>query len=155
MSQPSPQRQVVIVLPNIRSAHNVGAFFRTSDAAGVSKIYLCGYTAPPPHPKLIKVSLGAEDSVPWEHVDDVNQVIQRLRADGFQLVGLEKTVSSQNFRTTTYTNKVAVFFGKEVDGLVDELLGQMDMVVDIPMRGRKESLNVSVAAGIMLYHLLP
>ncbi len=147
------KRSVVVILPSIRSAHNTGAFFRTADASGVDKMYLCGYTAPPPHPHLVKVSLGAEETVPWEQIEDTQEVISKLKAEGYQIVAIEKTESSVDYTTVEYSEKVAVIFGNEVHGLSEDICSSADVVTHIPMRGEKESLNVSVAGGIILYHL--
>lgn len=147
-------REVVVVLPDIRSTHNTGSFFRTADGAGVSRIILSGITAPPPHPHLLKVSLGAEEFIPWEYTENVQTVIEQLRKEGYQLIGVEQTAQSQHYTEAQYEEKVAVFFGNEVEGLSPEIVAAMDLLVDIPMRGKKESLNVSVAGGIILYALL-
>lgn len=147
-------REIVLVLPDIRSTFNVGSFFRTADAAGVKKIVLCGITAQPPHPHLIKVSLGAEKSVPWEYVADPQQAIQQLRNAGFQIVVVEEADKSQDFRQAIYTDKVALVFGSETQGVLSPLIQQADVVVSIPMLGHKESLNVSVAGGIIIYQVL-
>ena len=147
-------REVVVVLPDIRSTFNTGSFFRTADAAGVSKIILTGITATPPHPHLVKVSLGAEQVVPWEHIEDTAVAIQQLKAQGFQIVAVELTSDSQDFRQVQYTDKVAVIFGNENSGVSPGIQELADLTVSIPMRGHKESLNVSVAGGIVVYHLL-
>ncbi len=147
-------RKVVVVLPHIRSTHNTGAFFRTADGAGVERIVLCGTTATPPHPHLIKVSLGAENTVPWTHINDPAEVISDLRSQGYQIVVVEQAPGSISYNDAAYAEKVALVFGHEVDGTNEELLHSADIIVDIPMRGQKESLNVSVAGGVMLYHLL-
>lgn len=146
-------RELVVVLPDIRSTHNTGSFFRTSDAFGVSKIYLCGITATPPHPHLVKVSLGAEDSVPWEYVEQVSDVVSGLRAEGYTCVGVEQTEQSVELSGENLPDKVAVFFGNEVAGLSPEIIEKMDVCMEIPMLGKKESLNVSVTGGIVLYAL--
>ncbi len=136
-----------LILPNIRSAHNVGAMFRTADAFAVEKIYLCGYTAQPPKPQIDKVSLGAETWVPWEQVSDCTSLIQKLREEGVRILGLEHTSDSNDIGSITLDSSCAVIVGNE------DLLSLCDDIVHIPMLGRKESLNVSVAAGIALYHL--
>ncbi|MEK7540408.1 MAG: RNA methyltransferase [Patescibacteria group bacterium] len=147
-------RQVVVVLPDIRSTYNVGSFFRTADAAGVKKIVLSGITAQPPHPHLIKVSLGAEKSVPWEHVADTSTALRQLRDQGYQIVIVEGADNSQDFRQASYADKVALVFGSETAGVSSEFIQQADAVVSIPMLGHKESLNVSVAGGIIMYQVL-
>lgn len=142
---------VYLILPNIRSCHNVGAMFRTADAFGVDFVYLCGYTACPPKPQIDKVSLGAELWVPWEHRDNTASLLQELRADGVFVVGLEQTPSSISIETLQLPSRVALVVGNEVNGVSAELLYYCDVVTHIPMQGRKESLNVSIAAGIALY----
>lgn len=152
--QLSDQREVVVVLPDIRSTFNTGSFFRTADAAGVSKLYLTGITATPPHPHLLKVSLGAETVVPWEYISNTLAAIQQLKDQGFQIVVVELTSSSQDFRQTQYGHKVALIFGNENTGVGQSIQDLADLTVFIPMRGHKESLNVAVAGGIIIYHLL-
>lgn len=147
-------REVVLVLPDIRSTFNVGSFFRTADAAGVKKIVLSGITATPPHPHLIKVSLGAEKTVPWEYVQDTQKALKQLQDQGFQLVVVEEADNSQDFRQATYAQKVALVFGAETTGVPSEFIKQADLVVSIPMLGHKESLNVSIAGGIIIYQVL-
>jgi tRNA G18 (ribose-2'-O)-methylase SpoU len=153
-NQATSGRQVVLVLPDIRSTYNTGAFFRTADAAGVQRLYLTGITATPPHPHLLKVSLGAEQTVPWEYSPDALALLRELRDRGFSLIALEQTATSVDFRTVDYASRVAVIVGNEVNGLAPELIAQADVIVHLPMRGSKESLNVSVAGGILLYHML-
>lgn len=147
------QRELVVVLPDIRSTFNTGSFFRTADAAGVKKIVLTGITAQPPHPHLLKVSLGAEKTVAWEYVEDSVRAIQLLRNQGYQIVVVEKTEHSVDFQPAVYTDKVALVFGNEVGGVMPELIQLADLIVSIPMAGHKESLNVSVAGGIIIFHL--
>ncbi|MBI4406883.1 MAG: TrmH family RNA methyltransferase [Candidatus Kerfeldbacteria bacterium] len=146
-------RDVVVVLPDIRSLYNVGSFFRTGDAVGVSKIILCGTTGTPRNPKLAKVSLGAEQTVPWEYSAEPLTALQTLQVAGYQIVVVEKTVTSQPYQTVHYSNKVALVFGAEVSGVSGELLSAADVVVHLPMLGTKRSLNVSVVGGVMLYYL--
>lgn len=146
-------RQVVVVLPDIRSLYNVGSFFRTGDAVGVSKIILCGTTGTPQHPKLKKVSLGAELTVPWEYSAETLTGLKTLQAAGYQIVVVEKTAASQDFRQVQYADKVALVFGAEVSGVSAEVLSTADVVVHLPMVGTKRSLNVSVVGGVMLYYL--
>lgn len=149
----STDREIIVILPDIRSTHNTGAFFRTADAVGVKKIFLTGITAPPPHPHLLKVSLGAEGHVPWEYCQDSVALLRQLTEKGYTLIAVEQTENSQDFRTINYPSHVAVIFGNEVGGISQKILALADAIVEIPMHGKKESLNVSVAGGIMLYHL--
>ncbi len=147
------KREIIVVLPDIRSLHNVGSFFRTGDAVGVHKIILTGTTGTPDNPKLKKVSLGAELMVPWEYHAETLGALKQLQQEGFQLVVLEKTASSQHYQTVEYSGKVALVVGAEVSGVPEQILSLADLVVHLPMVGTKRSLNVSVAGGIMLYHL--
>jgi tRNA G18 (ribose-2'-O)-methylase SpoU len=153
MISTAPKRDIIVVLPDIRSTHNTGSFFRTGDAVGVSKIILTGITAPPPHPHLVKVSLGAEDTVPWEYIEHTAEALRALQAQGYSIVVVEQTEASTDFRAATYPAKVAIVFGNEVGGVPKEICDAADMVVELPMHGEKESLNVSVAGGIILYHV--
>ncbi len=146
-------RQLYLILPNIRSCHNVGAMFRTADACAVAKIFLVGYTARPPKREIDKVSLGAETWVPWEYYETLGPLLQKLQSDGVSLVALEKTDTSVDISSIDVTGDVALIVGNEVDGVEESVLGQCDTVTHIPMYGRKESLNVSIAAGIALYTL--
>ena len=145
---------IVIILDNIRSTLNVGAIFRTADGVGVDKIYLCGITATPKHPKIIKTALGAEESVSWEHRSNTVLTINKLRKSGYQIIGLELNTSSFNFWETRYQNKVALVVGNEVSGLVKKTIEACDLLIEIPMVGQKESLNVATATGVALYEIL-
>lgn len=146
-----------LILPDIRSCHNVGAMFRTADAFGVNKLFLVGYTACPPKPQIDKVSLGAETWMLWEYKKDLKRLIGLLKKKGVVIVGLEKTLDSDQLSVTSKQLKkdcdVALIVGNEVDGISDEILELCDRVVHIPMCGKKESLNVSVAAGIAMYSI--
>ncbi len=145
---------LVLILPNIRSCHNVGAMFRTADACGFTKLYLVGYTPFPPRPEINKVALGAEKTVPWEHSESLIELIYRLKKQGYTIVALEKTEESTDIGTYDPDEKnVALIVGNEVDGIKEEVLAHVDAVVHIPMHGMKESLNVSVAAGIGMYEI--
>lgn len=145
----------VLILPNIRSAHNVGAMFRTADGAGVDKIYLVGYTPCPPHPQLDKVSLGAEKWVKWEKAGRLADLLKKLRKVGYNIVALEKTPKSRNLFTFKPTRRgggpLALIVGNEKTGVSKSALKYCKTVVHIPMRGKKSSLNVSVAAGVAMY----
>ena len=151
-----------IILDNIRSTHNVGSIFRTSDAAGVSKIFLCGITPSPvdrfgePNPKLTKVSLGAENSVAYEKVGTTNAAIKKLKAEGFEILALEQAENSISYKKYKYAKnkKVAIVLGTEVEGLKKTTLTLCDKILEIPMQGKKESLNVAVAYGILIFSLI-
>ncbi len=139
-----------LILPNIRSAHNVGAMFRTADAFGVDKLYLLGYTASPPKPQIDKVSLGAEQWIPWEKKKYTKPVLEKLRKQGFEIVALEKSENSVEINSVEFKKPVALVVGNEVEGVDKKVLQMCDKVVHIPMLGQKKSLNVSVAAGIAM-----
>jgi len=143
----------VIILPNIRSGHNVGAMFRTADGAGVEKIYLTGYSPTPPHVQIDKVSLGAEKWVPWEYAKQTASVLKKLKAAGFHIVALEQTKKSVIIYEWTPKFPLALIVGNEKTGVTKNILKYCDEAIHIPMRGRKSSLNVSVAAGIAMFHI--
>jgi len=143
----------VLVLPDIRSAHNVGAMFRTADGAGVDKIYLCGYTACPPHPQLDKVSLGSEKWIPWEYNRQTWRALKELKEKGYNIVALELTDKSKNIFEYKPSFPLALVVGNEKTGVTKSLLKYCDNAVHIPMNGKKSSLNVSVAAGIAVYKI--
>ncbi len=144
-----------LILPDIRSCHNVGAMFRTADACGVTKLFLVGYTPCPPRPQIDKVSLGAETWMPWEKRKDLKRLILNLKKKRFFIIGLEKIETSVEIEKlrNLETKDLALVVGNEVDGIDEEILQLCDVVVHIPMYGKKESLNVSVAAGIAMYEI--
>lgn len=142
-----------LILPNIRSGHNVGAMFRTADGAGVDKIYITGYSPRPPHKEILKVSLGAEQTVPWEGAQNTVPLLKRLKKQGYKIVALEQTKKSVSIYRWKPKFPLALVVGNEVTGIPSNILKQCDKIVAIPMRGKKNSLNVSVAAGIALYHI--
>ena len=148
-------QKLYVVCHNIRSLHNVGSIFRTADAAGVTRLYLCGYTGYPPRKEISKVALGAEKAVPWEYHFHTWQVLERLKLQGVQIVALENypQLPSIDFRQFQPQCPVALLLGNEVNGLSPALLKRADHIVHIPMYGRKESLNVAVAFGIAVYEL--
>ncbi len=148
--------EVYLILPDIRSCHNVGSMFRSADAFGIDKIYLVGYTACPPKIQIDKVSLGAEKWMKWEKKADLKKLIVSLKKKGVFIVGLEKTDSSYQISDNNdhFKNRdIALIVGNEVDGISEDILKLCDEVVHIPMYGKKESLNVSVAAGIAMYEI--
>lgn len=149
-----PDSGLVVVLDNIRSAHNVGSAFRTSDSFKIDKVWLCGICAVPPSAEIHKSALGAEDSVAWEHVDDTMEAVRRLKADGYTIVSAEQTVGSvmlDTFRPEP-GRKYAVVFGNEVAGVRQDVVDASDFCLEIPQFGTKHSLNVSVSVGVILWH---
>lgn len=146
------------ILHNIRSAHNVGAIFRTADGAGVQKIFLSGYTPQPVdrfgrvQEEIKKTSLGATESVAYEVVPDIQACITQLYTEGFEVVAVEQTPKAIHYNTFLCPQKVAFIFGNEITGIESEVLAMVSTHIILPMRGMKESLNVSVCAGIVMYH---
>jgi 23S rRNA (guanosine2251-2'-O)-methyltransferase len=147
-----------IILDNIRSAHNVGAIFRTAEGAGVAKIFLTGYTPRPVDrfgrsvAEIVKTSLGASDLVPWTANENIDEVIAELRAEQVQIVAVEITPEAVSLYDFRPQQSVAYIFGNEVTGVSPEVCAQTDVVLQIPMQGKKESLNVATTAGIVLFH---
>lgn len=146
-----------VICHNIRSRHNVGSIFRTADGAGVSKIFLCGITPAPPHPNIEKVSLGAEKFVEWEKCKKTWRTIEKLKKENFEIVALEQTKNAISLERTDnrcrFDEMIALVLGNEVEGLPKNILKRADKIIQIPMRGKKESLNVSVAFGVAIYKL--
>ena len=149
-----PDSGIVIVLDNIRSAHNVGSAFRTSDSFKIDKVWLCGICAVPPSAEIHKSALGAEDSVAWEHVDDTMEAVSRLKEEGYTIVSAEQTIDSVRLDTfiPEKGRKYAVVFGNEVAGVSQEVVDATDFALEIPQYGTKHSLNVSVSMGVILWH---
>ena len=145
---------VVVLLDNVRSMYNVGAFFRAADGVGLQKLCLCGITAHPPKKAISKTALGAEETVAWEHDWDAVLVVERMRRDGFQIAAIETGAPAIDLFEWQPRFPVCVVFGHEVDGLRSELLEMADAHVRIPMLGQKKSLNVATAGGVVLYELL-
>ncbi len=145
---------VSVVLDNVRSMHNVGSIFRTADAFLVEKICLCGYTPQPPHRDIHKTALGATETVAWEYFSSTIACIEQLKNEGYGLWAVEQAEGGMMLDTLYAENlsgKIAVVFGNEVEGVQDEVLALCDGAIEIPQYGTKHSLNVSVAAGIVLY----
>lgn len=145
---------ISIILPDIRSAMNIGAIFRTADAIGAEKIYLTGYSATPEHPKVVKTSLGAEKTVPWEHDENSKFVIRNLKESGYTVYGLELTDQSKCVWEVEFKFPAALVIGNEINGLDPETQAECDEIIHLPMLGTKESLNVATATGIALYKML-
>lgn len=148
-----PDSGIVLILDNIRSAHNVGSAFRTADAFKVDKIWLCGICACPPSAEIHKSALGAEDSVPWEHRSDTTVLVRELQAQGYTVLSVEQTekaVQLQTFEPAAGA-RYALVFGNEVDGVQQEVVDASDGALVIPQYGTKHSLNVSVSIGVVLW----
>jgi 23S rRNA (guanosine2251-2'-O)-methyltransferase len=145
---------VAALLDNIRSMYNVGSFFRTADAAGIEKLYLCGITAQPPHNGIAKTALGAQETVPWDHCWEALPLVSDLRSRGYEIAAIETSVRSVDLYDWRPNFPVCLLFGNEVDGLRPEIEQLADTHVRIPTLGQKYSLNVATAAGVVFYELL-
>ena len=157
--------EVHVLLPNIRSAYNVGSIFRSADCFGIARIYLSGTTPCPldrfgrstsgPQKEISKTALGAEKDIPWEYLIDVTSFLKNKKKQGFTIVSIEQhkdSITLEDFKKKKQ-KKVLVIFGNEVDGVDKDLLKNSDYIVEIPMKGNKESLNVSVCAGLVMHVL--
>ncbi|MEK7574605.1 MAG: TrmH family RNA methyltransferase [Patescibacteria group bacterium] len=157
MKPSSTKPEIFVVLNDIRSVHNVGSIFRTADAAGATKIFLVGLTPTPldrfgrSRKDFIKVSLGAEQTVSWQYEPKITPLLRKLKKDGVKIVSVEQDPKSINYKKLKSFPRTAFIFGNEVDGLSKAVLGASDVICEIPMAGQKESLNVSVTAGIILF----
>lgn len=152
----SEKQPIIVILDNIRSMHNVGSVFRTADAFLLEGIYLCGYTPKPPHRDINKTALGATESVTWKYFPATTQAIQLLKEENYKVYAVEQAENSiflQNIPSIN-TDKIAVIFGNEVEGVGNEALLLCDGAIEIPQLGMKHSMNISVAAGIVLWELV-
>ena len=150
-----PDSGIEIILDNIRSAHNVGSVFRSADSFKADKVWLCGICATPPSAEIHKSALGAEFSVEWGYEKDTLSLVKRLKEEGCTVLSVEQTVNSvmlDKFKPET-GRKYALVFGNEVDGVKQEVVDASDGVLEIPQYGTKHSLNISVSAGIVLWHI--
>ena len=149
----SKKTAAIVILDNIRSIHNVGSIFRTSDSFLIEKIIISGYTATPENDRMKKTALGSSDSVDWEYSDDIIETIKKLQKKDVKIISIEQADESlkiEKFNPVSGT-KYAFIFGNEVDGVSDDIINVSDQVLEIPQVGTKHSLNVSVAAGIVLW----
>ena len=146
---------IIVVLDDIRSLNNIGSVFRTADAFAIEKIILCGITARPPHREIQKTALGATESVDWEYIESVTDAIHRLKNDGYTVAAVEQAEKKKWLQEVTYSGeKLAVIFGNEVKGVSQAAVDASDFVIEIPQFGTKHSLNISVSAGVVLWHLV-
>ncbi len=154
------EKENIIILHNIRSVSNVGAMFRTADAAGIDKIYLTGYTPTPldrfgrKRGDLAKSALGAEEYVIWESKKSLPALMRSLRREKFKIIAIEQDEKSTDYKKVKLENKNVFIVGAEVTGIPKSILEKCDLIAEIPMRGKKESLNVSVALGVALFGIL-
>ncbi len=155
-------KEYIVLLPNIRSAHNVGSIFRTADALGIQKIYIAGYTPTPvdrfnrPQKEIQKTALGAEKTIPWEYVEDTTTALRRIKKEGFTIVAIEQDIQAIDYKKIKINklDKVAFVVGNEVDGMSKSERKLCDYFVEIPMKGNKESLNVNISFAVALYRVL-
>jgi len=150
------KEDVVVVLDNVRSQHNIGSAMRSCDAFRVKKIYLCGICAVPPSAQIHKSALGAEFSMDWEYCDNTADIVEKLRGEGYVIVSVEQaedSTSLEDFRRES-GRKYALIFGNEVHGVAQEIVSGSDVCLEIPQYGTKHSLNVSVSIGIVLWEML-
>lgn len=151
----SEKTPIIVILDDIRSLHNIGSVFRTSDAFLLEKIYLCGITATPPNKEIHKTALGATDTVNWEYAKDVLEVIEKLKDENVKIFSVEQTENSimlNDFQVKT-NERYALIFGNEVKGVSQKAINLSDGVIEIPQLGSKHSLNISVSAGIVIWDL--
>ncbi|HQK63687.1 MAG TPA: RNA methyltransferase [Candidatus Staskawiczbacteria bacterium] len=147
-------KEFYVICDNIRSLENIGSIFRTADALGVTKIYLCGICGTPPNPKISKTALGAEKNIPWEYVKQTGRLIDKLEKQGIETVALEQDKNSIDYAKYRPNFPVALIVGNEVKGVSPKILQKCDKIIELPMVGKKESLNVSVAFGIAGYEIV-
>lgn len=153
-------KEITLILHDIRSAQNVGAMFRTAEAAGISKIYLSGYTPAPldrfgkERKDVAKASLGAEKMIPWVEAKSIGALMGKLKMEKFQMIAIEQSEKSVDYKKVKAKNNIVFIVGNEVTGLSPAILKKCDVIAEIPMQGKKESLNVSVALGIALFRIL-
>lgn len=152
--------EAILILHDIRSAHNVGSLFRTADAVGIAHIYMSS-TTPTPVDRfgryrldIAKTALGAEKTIPWDQYADIEVLLQELKEKNYQIVAIEQAPHAVDYKTLQCNDLVVFIVGNEVEGLSEDVLKHVDTVAEIPMRGNKESLNVSVAAGVALFRIL-
>ena len=154
------RKENILILHNIRSGENVGAMFRTADAAGIDKIYLSGYSPTPldrfgrKRSDIAKSALGAEEYVAWEYKKTISPIIAKLKKEGFYFVAIEQDDKAIDYKKVKTKNKNAFIVGTEVTGIPKNILNNCDVIAEIPMRGKKESLNVSVSLGVALFRIL-
>ncbi len=146
-------KKIYLIAQNVRSLYNVGSLFRTADCFGIDKIYLTGYTGEPPRDQISKVALGAEKWIPWEKYYQTHLLIPKLKKQGIKIYALETGKNTKNISKFKPEFPCALIVGNEVKGISKKILEIADEIISIPMLGKKDSLNVSIAAGVALYEL--
>lgn len=147
---------LIAILDNVRSLNNIGSVFRTADAFAIEAVYLCGITAKPPHREINKTALGATESVNWTYFEDTQTAVKKLKEDGWKVYAIEQTENSimlNEFKPLS-DEKIALIFGHEVKGVEQKVINQCDGVIEIPQKGTKHSLNISVSAGVVIWDLV-
>lgn len=150
------KNQLITILDNVRSLNNIGSVFRTADAFAIEAVYLCGITAKPPHREINKTALGATESVNWTYFEDTQTAVKKLKEDGWKVYAIEQTENSimlNEFKPFS-DEKIALIFGHEVKGVEQKVINQCDGVIEIPQKGTKHSLNISVSAGVVIWDLV-
>ena len=147
---------IIVILENVRSAYNVGSVFRTADAFLLQSIYICGYTAHPPHKEIKKTALGAEETMSWKYFKKINEAIEELRKAGYKIFAVEQAENSRPLQQVKFEKdeKLAVIFGNEVSGVEQSTMALTDGCIEIPQLGMKHSLNIATAAGVVLWELV-
>mgnify|MGYP001610128213 CR=1 FL=1 len=145
---------ISVIIENIRSLYNVGSIFRTSDGAHIEQLFITGYTGYPPRKEIDKTALGSVESVKWKHSQDPDPIIKSLKEEGYHIIALEHTDKSVPYIEFEYPSPMCLIVGNEVEGISKETLSKCDSAIEIPMYGIKQSLNVSVAYGIAIYHII-
>ena len=147
---------IIVVLENIRSAYNVGSVFRTADAFLLQSIYICGYTAHPPHKEITKTALGAEETMDWKFFKKMNEAIQELRRQEYKIFAVEQALNSHTLQNLKFdsSEKLAIIFGNEVTGIEQSTIELTDGCIEIPQLGMKHSLNIATAVGVVLWELV-
>jgi tRNA G18 (ribose-2'-O)-methylase SpoU len=152
----SEKLPIIVVLENVRSAYNVGSVFRTSDAFLLEAIYICGYTAYPPHKEIKKTALGAEETVEWKYFKKANEAIEELRKENYRIYAVEQAINSHPLQQIKFekNEKLAVVFGNEVTGIEQTTIELTDGCIEIPQLGMKHSLNIATAVGVVLWEFV-
>ena len=145
---------IIVLLDDVRSLNNIGSIFRTCDAMGVKKMYLCGITAQPPHREIRKTAIGASKSVDWEYEKDASKIVIKYRELGYEIIGVEQTSKSVSLENYQLNNKqTLLIFGNEINGVSQKLIDLCDLSLEIPQCGTKHSMNISVSVGIVLWNI--
>jgi tRNA G18 (ribose-2'-O)-methylase SpoU len=145
---------IIVLLDDVRSLNNIGSVFRTCDAMGIKKMYLCGITGQPPHREIRKTAIGASESVDWEHKKNASEIIKKYRDLCYEIIAVEQTSNSVSLENYQINNKkILLIFGNEINGVSQNLVDSCDLSLEVPQWGTKHSMNISVSVGIVLWNL--